>query len=226
MIAPIVPYALRGAIWYQGESNLNTADLYPNLQKALIEDWRTLWDHPSMPFYFVQLAAYKAPSESPAAGGPIAKMREAQAASLTIPHTGMAVAIDIGDAKDVHPRNKLDVGNRLAQLALTGTYEQPSSGSGPAFRDASVQGNCIKVSFDHAESGLVSKGGKPRQFAIAGDDRKFVVADAVIEGEHVTVSSTRIAKPAFVRYAWADNPEGANLYNSDGLPAAPFRTDP
>ena len=226
MIAPIVPYALRGAIWYQGESNLNTTDLYPDLQKALIKDWRMLWDNPQMPFYFVQLAAYKAPSDTPAAGGQFTRMREAQATSLALPHTGMAVTIDIGDAKDVHPRNKRDVGKRLARLALTGTYGKPGVGSGPSFREASVQGDHIKITFNHVNGGLVSKGGALRQFAIAGSDRKFVAADAVIDGEHVIVSKPGITEPAFVRYAWADNPEGANLYSSDGLPAAPFRTDP
>ena len=226
MIAPIAPYALRGAIWYQGESNMPTRKLYTELQQALIEDWRDLWEKPEMPFYFVQLAAYKAPSADPAGGGQIAEMREAQAKSLALPHTGMAVTIDIGDEKDVHPRNKLDVGKRLARLALSGTYGKPGVASGPLFREASVQDAGIRIQFDHVNGGLVAKGGALRQFAIAGTDGKFLQADAVVDGESVLVSSRSILRPAYVRYAWADNPAGANLYNSDGLPAAPFRTDP
>jgi sialate O-acetylesterase len=136
----------------------------------------------------------------------------------------MAVTIDIGDEKSVHPRNKLDVGRRLALLALTGTYGQPGVATGPAFRDAVVEGARIRVRFDPG-AGLVAKGGPLRQFAIAGADRKFVWAEATIDGDSVLVSSPAIPQPAFVRYAWADNPVGANLCNTAGLPAAPFRTD-
>jgi sialate O-acetylesterase len=226
MIAPIVPYALRGAIWYQGESNLNTRHLYPDLQKALIGDWRELWKNPGMPFYFVQLAAYKDPSKDPAGGGQIAEMREAQARSLAIPHTGMAVTIDVGDAKDVHPRNKRDVGKRLARLALCKTYGKSGVPNGPVFRDASIRGSRMHLSFDHAGGGLVSKDGPLRGFAIAGADGKFTHADAIVKHDEVIVSSPDIARPACVRYAWADNPEGANLYSAAGFPAAPFRNDP
>jgi sialate O-acetylesterase len=225
MIAPIVPYAIRGAIWYQGESNLNTRKLYPDLQKSLIEDWRALWNNPGLPFYFVQLAAHKAPPKHPAAGGPIAEMREAQAKSLAIPHTGMAVTLDIGDEKDIHPRNKLDVGKRLARLALSGTYGKPGVPCGPLFREASVENNSIRIRFEHTGSGLLAKDGELRQFAIAAADRKFVAASARIDGDSVIVSSPEVASPAHVRYAWADNPAGANLYNAEGLPAAPFKTD-
>jgi sialate O-acetylesterase len=226
MIAPIVPYALRGAIWYQGESNLNTRNIYPELQRVLIDDWRSLWNSPEMPFYFVQLAAHKQPSTDPAPGGPLAEMREAQAKSLSIPHTGMAVTIDIGDEKDIHPRNKLEVGKRLARLALTGTYCKSGTPCGPVYRDASVQGSSIRVHFDHIHGGLVAKSGTLRGFAIAASDGRFTAADAVIEGDSVMVSSPIITTPAFVRYAWSDNPVGANLCNGEGLPAAPFRTDP
>jgi sialate O-acetylesterase len=226
MIAPIAPYALRGAIWYQGESNLNTRGIYPDLQKALIGDWRDLWGNSSLPFYYVQLAAYKAPSKDPAAGGQIAEMREAQAASLAIPHTGMAVTIDIGDEKDIHPRNKLDVGKRLARLALSGTYQKPVIPCGPLFRDAKVTADGIRVHFDHSAGGLVAKGGELCGFAIAGADRRFVAATATIDGDAVVVSHPSVAVPAFVRYAWADNPAGANLFNTTDLPAAPFRNAP
>jgi sialate O-acetylesterase len=226
MIAPIAPYAIRGALWYQGESNLNTRRIYADLQQALIEDWRSLWDMPELPFYYVQLAAYRAPSAEAAPGGQIAEMREAQAESLSIPHTGMAVTIDIGDEKDVHPRNKRDVGERLARLALSGTYAKAVVPCGPVFREASRSGNRIRLSFDHANGGLVGKGTELKGFAIAGADLRFSHATAVIEGEHVLVSSPSVAEPEHVRYAWADNPVTANLFNSEGLPAAPFRTDP
>ena len=225
MLAPLIPYGIRGVIWYQGESNLNTRQLYPDLQQTLIEDWRQLWNHPALPFYFVQLAAYKAPSSEPS-GGQLAEMREAQAKALTLPHTGMAVTIDVGDEKDVHPRNKRDVGARLAALALTDTYGLPGEASGPVLVRQEVQDGRIRLSFSHAAGGLVAKGGALRQFAIAAADRKFVWAEAVVEGDSLRVSSPAVAHPAYVRYAWADNPQGANLYNSAGFPAAPFRTDP
>ena len=225
MIAPVVPYAIRGAIWYQGESNLNTRQLYADLQQTLIGDWREQWGNPALPFYFVQLAPYKAPAEQPG-GGPLAEIRWEQARSLAIPHTGMAVTLDIGDEKDVHPRNKLDVGKRLARLALAGTYGKAEEASGPVFRESLIENGRIRIRLDHAAGGLVAKNGALRQFAIAGADRQFVWADAMVDGDCVIVSSPAVANPAFVRYAWADNPAGANLYNSAGLPAAPFRTDP
>lgn len=225
MISPVVPYAIRGAIWYQGESNMNTRKLYPDLQQTLIEDWRALWGNPDLPFYFVQLAAHKAPSAEPG-GGQLAEMREAQAKSLTLPHTGMVVTTDIGDEKDVHPRNKLDVGRRLARLALVKTYGKPGESSGPIFRESVMEENRIRIKFDHIGGGLVAKGGKLGQFAIAGSDSKFVWADAMIDGDSVIVSSPTISSPTQARYAWGDNPVGANLYNSEDLPAAPFRTKP
>lgn len=225
MIAPLVPYAIRGAIWYQGESNLPTRALYADLQQMLIEEWRAQWGNPALPFYFVQLAPYKTAAAEPGASQ-LAELREAQAKALAIPHTGMAVTLDIGDAKDVHPRNKLEVGNRLARLALAGTYGQAGDASGPVMRNSSIQNDRIRLQFDHAGRGLVAKDGGLQQFAIAGADGRFVWADAVIEADQVMVSSPAVAQPVFVRYAWADNPAGANLYNSEGLPAAPFRTDP
>lgn len=226
MVAPIAPYAIRGALWYQGESNLNTRQIYPELQKALIEDWRALWNQTELPFYFVQLAAYKAPPKDPAGGGQIAEMREAQAKSLAIPHTGMAVTIDIGDEKDIHPRNKLDVGKRLARLALVGTYHQPGVSCGPMFRDASAENGALRISLDSIGGGLVSRSGDLAGFSIAGPDKRFFHAVARIEGNTVSVSSPDVPAPAFVRYAWADHPSTANLCNAEDLPAAPFRTDP
>jgi len=136
------------------------------------------------------------------------------------------VTLDIGDEKDVHPRNKRDVGNRLARIALSKTYGKKIEGSGPIFHDGSIEGGKIRIRFDHVGGGLVTKGGGLKRFAIAGEDRKFVWADAVIEGDQVVVSNKEVTRPAFIRYAWSENPMGANLFNAEGLPAAPFRTDP
>lgn len=224
MLAPVAPYALRGTIWYQGESNLNTRQLYPELQASLIHDLRELWLDPRMPFLFTQLAAYRDPRPEPSSGQ-IAEMREAQAASLAIAGTGMAVTIDIGDAKDIHPRNKRDVGERLARLALSGTYSKGGTPCGPTLREATIESGRIRLRFDHAEDGLLAKDGPLRHFAIAGEDRKFVWADARIDGHDVLVSHPSVPAPAHVRYGWADHPAGANLCNTAGLPAAPFRTD-
>ena len=225
MIAPLVPYGIRGAIWYQGESNLGTRKLYPDLQKALIEDWRGQWGRGDFPFYFVQLAPHKQPSPEPS-NSSLASMREAQASSLDLPNTGMAVTLDIGDAEDVHPRNKQDVGRRLARLALSGTYDKDIVPCGPVLKMSEIGDGGIVLHFEHLGGGLVAKGGPLNQFSIAGDDRKFFQADATITGGTVIVSSPAVPLPAHVRYAWADNPQGANLFNSAGLPAAPFRTDP
>jgi len=225
MIAPVAPYGIRGAIWYQGESNVGARQFYPDLQAALITDWRMRWNRPDLPFYFVQLAAHKAPNPDPG-NSSLASMREAQASSLRLPYTGMAVTIDLGDEKDVHPRNKQDVGTRLARLAFAGTYGRDMVPCGPVLKMAEIEDGRVRLHFDHIGGGLVAKDGPLKQFSIAGDDRKFVWAEAEIENGMVVVSSRAVPRPAFVRYAWADNPAGANLYNSEGLPAAPFRTDP
>lgn len=224
MIAPIAPYPIRGAIWYQGESNLNTRDLYPKLQKTLIADWREQWKSAELPFYFVQLASHKSASAEPSSGQ-LPEMREAQAKSLSIPHTGMAVTLDIGEEKDIHPRNKLDVGRRLARLALVKTYGKSGVATGPVFREAVIEEDQIRVRFDSIGGGLVARNGSLKHFAIAGPDRNFVWAEASIQGDCVLLSNPKVKHPAYVRYAWADNPDGANLYNSEDLPAAPFRTD-
>jgi sialate O-acetylesterase len=225
MIAPIAPFAIRGAIWYQGESNLNSRSLYADLQNALIADWRQIWNRPDLPFYFVQLAGYQAATDEPSSGQ-LPEMREAQAKSLLLPNTGMAVTIDIGDEKDIHPRNKRDVGERLARLALAKTYQQRGVATGPVLRDVKVESGQIRLSFDSVGRGLHAKGGRLQHFAIAGADLKFVWADAVIVRDSVLVSSPQISAPAYVRYAWGNHPRAANLYNSEALPAAPFRTDP
>jgi len=222
MIAPIVPFAIRGAIWYQGESNAGRAYQYRTLFPIMIRNWRSAWGT-EFPFYFVQLANWHANKAEPDESD-WAELREAQTMTLREPQTGMAVTIDIGDENDIHPRNKLDVGRRLAAWALAGTYGQKVVPSGPLFDRFSIEGDKIKIRFKHG-AGLKSiDGGTVKGFAIAGEDRKFVWADARIDGDSVIVSSPKAMKPFAVRYGWADNPI-ANLYNSAGFPASPFRTD-
>lgn len=236
MIAPLVPMALRGALWYQGESNADDA-LYLEKKKTMVAEWRRLFRDPALPFYFVQLAAWQPVDDNPAGGG-WGAIRDLQRRCLAIPHTGMASAIDIGDAADIHPKNKADVGERLARWALRNEYgKKDLVASGPLFREMKSAGNALVLHFDSTGGGLMAgrksgrqpaveePGAKLRRFAIAGEDRKWVWADAVIEGDTVRVSSPEVAKPVAVRYAYANNPEGANLYNRDGLPASPFRTD-
>jgi sialate O-acetylesterase len=224
MIHPILPYGIKGAIWYQGESNLPSRQIYAKLQQALVEDWRARWNEGDFPFYCVQLAGYHAPTAEPG-DSQIATIREQQAAIQSLPNAGTVTAMDIGDEKDIHPRNKKDVGLRLAWLALEQTYQQPLGKLSPQLKDSQIDGAKISLTFSHAEKGLTAKGGELKHFAIAGDDRKFVWADAVIQGDKVIVSSPGIAQPKYVRYAWADNPAAANLYSKEGLPALPFRTD-
>ena len=224
MIVPIIPFAMRGVLWYQGESITGAKELFPKLNNTLITDWRTLWSQKDLPFYFVQLAANKDPKPEPAESS-IAVVREMQAESLALPNTAMAVTIDIGDAKDVHPHNKQDVGNRLAKIALAKIYGRKIEYSGPAYESMKIEGNTIRLKFTHTAAGLIAKDGVLKQFAMAGADKKFVWAYAKIDGNTVIVSNPNISSPTAVRYAWADNPEGCNLYNSAGLPALPFRTD-
>jgi len=223
MVAPLVPYAIRGVIWYQGEANVGRAYQYRKLFPALISSWRKAWGY-EFPFLFVQLANFLERKPEPTESA-WAELREAQLLTLkTVPKTGMAVAIDIGEANDIHPRNKQDVGKRLALAALAIAYGQKIVYSGPIYRSMRVEGNKIRIFFDHVGSGLVAKGEKLTGFAIAGEDRKFVWANAKIEGNTVVVWSEQVPKPVAVRYGWADNPD-CNLYNKEGLPASPFRTD-
>jgi sialate O-acetylesterase len=222
MIAPLVPFAIRGVIWYQGESNAGRAYQYRTLFPTMIRDWRSAWGT-NFPFYFVQLANWHANKAEPDESD-WAELREAQLMTLREPQTGMAVTIDIGDENDIHPRNKLDVGRRLAAWALAGPYGQKVVPSGPLFDRYTIKGNEVRLSFKHADGLKTSDGGTVKGFAIAGEDHRFVWADARIEGETVIVSSPKISQPVAVRYGWADNPI-ANLYNQAGLPASPFRTD-
>jgi sialate O-acetylesterase len=221
MINPVIPYAIRGAIWYQGESIVGGKEgvaLYPHVMETLIEDWRKLWGQGDFPFYVVQLPALQNISNNPL-------VREGQAAVLSLPHTGMAVTIDIGDPKDVHPHNKAPLGERLTRIALAGAYGRKLEYSGPVYDSMKVSGNAIRLKFSHLGGGLVAKDGPLKWFTIAGADGKFVPAEARIEGDTVVVTGAGITAPAAVRYAWDNYPEGCNLYNAAGLPAGPFRTD-
>jgi len=227
MIAPLAPFALRGAIWYQGESNANgpAASLYGLQLRTMITNWRQDWGEGDFPFIYVQLPNFKAPQQQPAEtdGWPI--VREQMLKTLALNNTGMAVTIDIGEEKNIHPKNKQEVGRRLAQWALAKTYGKDVIACGPLYKSMGKQGDEIVIQFDHVNGGLIAKGGdKLKGFAIAGDDQKFVWAEAKIAGDTVVVSSPEVKAPAAVRFAWANNPD-CNLANKAGLPASPFRTD-
>jgi sialate O-acetylesterase len=222
MIAPLVRFTIRGVIWYQGESNAGRAYQYRTLFPVMIRSWRNAWGR-EFPFYFVQLANWHASKAEPDESD-WAELREAQSMTLREPQTGMAVTIDIGDENDIHPRNKLDVGRRLAAWALAETYRQKIIPSGPLFDRFTIEGDKVRIRFKHGAGLKTSDSGPLKGFAIAGEDRRFVWADARIDGDTVIVSSPKVVKPVAVRYGWADNPI-ANLYNKAGLPASPFRTD-
>lgn len=224
MIAPLIPYAIRGAIWYQGESNAGRAHQYRKLFSAMIRDWRLQWGQGAFPFLFVQLANFRAREPEPGDSA-WAELREAQSMALKLPRAGQAVIIDIGDADDIHPKNKQDVGRRLALNALAIAYGRDIVYSGPTYSFMEKEDGRIRLHFDHVGGGLTAKGGGPlKGFAIAGPDRKFAWADAVIDGDTVVAGSDQVPQPVAVRYGWANNPE-CNLYNREGLPASPFRTD-
>ena len=223
MIAPLMPLAIKGVIWYQGESNVTRAKEYRDLLSAMIADWRDQWGQGEFPFFIVQLANYYGIPKEPGDGG-VARVREAQAqVASSVPGTGLAVAIDLGE-ENIHPLNKQDVGRRLALQALHKTYGRDTPCDGPIYRGMTVEENAIRVVFDHAD-GLVARDGPPKWFAIAGDDKKFFWGDARIDGQSLVVTSPQVPHPVAVRYAWADNPEGCNLYSASGLPVTPFRTD-
>jgi sialate O-acetylesterase len=223
MIAPLIPYALRGAIWYQGESNGGEPEVYRDLFPAMIQSWRQAWGQGDFPFYYVQLAAFTKPQTAAIENKSWAELREAQTATLALPNTGMVVATDIGDA-GIHPPNKQEVGRRLALWALANAYGQKLEYSGPLYKSMAVRDSAIEVAFDHVGGGLVAKGTPLVGFAIAGADKVFHVAQAKIDGSNVRVWSDKVAAPVAVRYAWAQYPV-CNLYNQAGLPASPFRTD-
>ncbi|MBW3540286.1 MAG: sialate O-acetylesterase [Planctomycetes bacterium] len=223
MVHPLVPFAIRGAIWYQGESNRGEGLLYHHKMKALIRGWREIWDRGDFPFLFVQLAPFNYGGNQP---HQLPEIWEAQLLTLrTVPNTGMAVTTDIGNVADIHPRNKQDVGLRLALWALAGTYgKKDVVYSGPLYKSMEIDGNKAVLHFEHAK-GLAAKDDQPlTRFEIAGEDGKFVPAEAQIEGETVVVSSEQVAKPTAVRFAWSQDAE-PNLVNAAGLPASPFRTN-
>jgi sialate O-acetylesterase len=224
MINPLLSYGIKGAIWYQGESNAERAYQYRALFKSLIEDWRSAWGQGNFPFIFVQLANFKRTEKLPKDDS-WAELREAQLMALELPNTGMAVTIDIGDAVDIHPKNKQDVGKRLALNALAKVYGKDVAFSGPLYKSMKIDGSKIIIEFTNTNKGLKIKGDRElKGFAIAGSDKKFVWANAKIDGEKVIVWNSEIKNPVAVRYAWAANPI-CNLYNGADLPASPFRTD-
>ncbi|MFC1545263.1 sialate O-acetylesterase [Gemmatimonadota bacterium] len=222
MIAPLIPFTIKGVIWYQGEANVPRAAQYRTLFPDMIADWRQNWDQGAFPFYFVQLAPYRYGGRDPRAG---AELRDAQRTALSIPNTGMAVTSDIGNPRDIHPRNKHDVGNRLALWALANDYGRDLVYSGPLYASMEIDGPEIRLSFQHSAGGLATiDGAAPTHFEIAGRDRKFQAAEARIEGDTVIVYAEQVTDPVAVRYAWRDDAE-PNLISLEGLPASSFRTD-
>ena len=238
MVHPLAPFAMRGGIWYQGESNGGEGVTYYHKKHALVNGWRKVFQNKDLAFYWVQLANFRKENENPAGGDGWAKIREAQTQALDIPGTGMAVITDIGAANDIHPRNKQDVGWRLAQWALHQTYGKKNVvPAGPLFKSQKVESDSIRLSFNYVGKGLMVgkktgleptmevKAGKLSHFAIAGEDKKWFWAEATIDGETVVVKSSDVPKPVAVRYGYTMNPAKANLYNKEGIPASPFRTD-
>ncbi len=224
MIYPLVPYAIRGALWYQGESNMKEGMAYFEKMKALIKGWREIWNQGDFPFYFVQLCPWGGYDRNDPTHLP--RIWEAQTASLELPNTGMVVTTDIGNVRDIHPRNKQDVGLRLALWALAETYGKDDIVySGPLFKGGDIEGDKIRIRFDHVGSGLVARDDEPLSwFQIAGEDKQFVDAVAVVDGDTVVVSSDEVETPVAVRFGWNQIAE-PNLMNKEGLPASPFRTD-
>lgn len=246
MIQPLIPYAISGVIWYQGEFNVRRACQYQTSFPLLISDWRKQWNQGDFPFYFCQLAGFL-PKKSEPGDSLWAELRDAQSQALKVPDTGQAVLIDVGEAGDIHPKNKRDAGNRLASIALANSYGKDLPFSGPVFQSMKIADGRVILSFRHTEGGLVAKplpatydvktksgetaplvrnspGGGLEGFSICGSDHKWVWADAEISGDSVIVRSDKVPSPVSVRYAWADNPT-CNLFNGTGFPAAPFRTD-
>jgi len=217
MIAPLTPFAIKEVIWYQGEANSGPrASLYAQLFPTMIRDWRRAWDEGDFPFLFVQIANWNTEPD-----GRWPEVRDAQRRTLALRNTGMAVTIDIGNPVDIHPKNKLDVGQRLARAARAIAYGEKLEWSGPLYKQLTHEDHALRVWFDHA-AGLTAKNGPLVGFEIAGADGKYVAADAKIDGASVIVSSATVPEPVSVRYAWAPNP-ACNVYNREGLPASPFQ---
>ncbi len=224
MIAPLMPFAIKGAIWYQGESNAG----HPGYQEALtlmIKDWRAMWGQGDFPFIIQQLVNYNPAATDPNVCGGWPLLREAQSrVAERVPNVGISVAIELGNAVNGHPKNKQELGRRLALVALDKSYAQPCESSGPRYASLTIEDGSMRVSFTHAK-GMYAKGGPLKGFAVASADKKFAWAEARIEGETVMLSCAGVQHPVAVRYAWADNPEGCNLFNAAGLPAHPFRAE-
>ena len=228
MISPLIPYGIRGVLWYQGEANADRAYQYRTAFSLMITDWRQHWGEGNFPFYFVQLASFNSMNGNSEGGSKWAELREAQTHTLSLPATGMSVTTDIGESNDIHPKNKQDVGLRLAAIALNNIYGQPMEYSGPVYDSMAVQGNKIILTFTHTGSGLLARNkyGYLLGFEIAGSDHHFHYAKASVQNNKVIVYADEVPSgPASVRYAWADDAGDANLYNREGFPAIPFRTD-
>ena len=227
MLNPILNYGIRGALWYQGESNAGRAYQYRRAFPLMIRDWRNHFKQGDFPFYFVQLASFNSANGNSRLGSSWAELREAQTVTLALPNTGMAVTTDIGEANDIHPRNKQDVGKRLAAIALNQLYNTKMIDGGPMYQSMKVEGSKIRLTFTNTGSGLLVKDkyGYLKGFEVAGSNQKFYYAKAWTEGNEVVVSCDAVAEPIAVHFAWADNPDDANLFNKEGFPAVPFRTD-
>ncbi len=223
MIQPVLPFAIRGAVWYQGEGNSGRAYQYRRLLPALIRGWRAAWGQGDFPFLIAQLPKY-GPVRAEPQQSSWAELREAQAMALAVPNTALAINIDQGEPGNVHPPHKREVGHRLALAGLATVYGKELEYSGPLYESSQAEGGAVRIRFRHAAGGLVARGGQLKGFALAGADRKFYWADARIDGDSVVVASAEVPSPVAVRYAWAASPD-CNLFNTAGLPAAPFRTD-
>lgn len=227
MLKPLIPYAIEGVLWYQGESNSSRAQQYKKAFPLMINDWRKKWNQGNFPFYFVQISSYNANNGNSNSGSMWAELREAQSQTLKLPNTGMCITTDIGNPIDIHPTNKQDVGKRLAAIALKNVYNQSVICMGPTYKSIEIQGGEIVVSFDNLGSGLTTpdKFGYVNGFEIAGEDKIFYYAKAQIINNKVVVYSEKVQNPVSVHFGWADDASGNNLYNKEGFPAEPFRTD-
>lgn len=221
MIHPLFHYPVKGILWYQGESNTGKPEEYFNLMEQLVEDWREGWNQPELPFYYVQLANFMEPKNKPSESN-WAALRQQQLDMLKIPNTGMAVTIDVGEWNDIHPLNKKDVGERLAFHALKNQYNKKDiTVSGPLVKNYKVKKGKIILEFDYVDNGI-KKVDALKHFELAGEDNKFVSVNAVVKGKSIVLQRDKITAPKYVRYGWADNPEGVNFFNHEGLPASPF----
>jgi sialate O-acetylesterase len=221
MIHPLFHYQIKGMLWYQGESNVGKPEEYFALMNEVIQNWRIGFNNAELPFYYVQLAKFLEAKEMPIESN-WAALRQQQLDMLKIPNTGMAVSIDIGEWNDIHPLNKKDVGERLALHALKNQYSKKDIiVSGPLVKKHKVNKNKVTLEFDYAQNGI-QKVDSLKYFELAGEDKKFAKANASIKGKSIVLQSDEISAPKYVRYAWADNPEGVNFFNEEGLPASPY----